>query len=420
MLKQSDVLHSCCDGDNWIREALCKTEPYIYEEVEKSLATKLLDKIYLDADAIEKPLHLAAAFDLLVAAEYYRTVASEGWGHCLDKGCSLLFYPYVNACPRCLLQGQFVFHKANKPKSGSIGLATSKLLALFLQKLLHKKGSPIEVVKGNEPVDLVFRDNSSGSEVVFFAEIKAAPLFTLPLAIKDQRSATAVEHSMETTQHEEIYCTGLYDSEIGIYLPYKKDEVTWGGQIFPLGKKVDQEDEAWAYNGLINLLDSDPSFIEGYFEFWKEAFECYGSRLKKNPYWFTNACGGPDPRPITWPKRKGTGYETISDGKTSVGMDRTDDLKKAIYQVLKIGTAGKPTCTFKYKVGIVTNIPAVRHHGEYIEPVKDIIWARDESASAQYVGDLAKDKGLFNLFDGIVSLTEVSARDEWIKATFTF
>ena len=423
MLKQPDMFsfsNSYCDGDNWISEALRKTEPYTYGDVEKSLVTKLLDKIYLDADTSEKPFHLAAAFDLLVAAEYYRTVACEKWDYCLGKDSSLLFYPYVNVCPRCLLQGQFVFRKANKPESGSIGLATSKLLALFLQELLHRKGSPIEVLKGSEPVDLVFRDSSSDPKVVFFAEIKAAPLFTLPLAVEGQELTAKVENSTETTNHGKFHYTELYDSEIGIYLPYKKDQVTWDEKIFPLGKKTGQEDTTWAYSGFLNLLDSEPSFIEDYFKFWKEAFECYSNRYKRKPYWFTNACGGPNPRPTDWPKRGGTGYETISDGKTSVGMDRTDDLKKATYQALKIGTSGKPTRTFDFKVGIVTNIPAVRHFEEYIDPVKDIIWTREESVSVKYAGNLASDKELFNLFDGIVSLTEVSARDEWIKSTFTF
>ena len=40
----------------------------------------------------------------------------------------------------------------------------------------------------------------------------------------------------------------------------------------------------------------------------------------------------PRPRPSHWRKRRnGQGVETVSDGKTSVGMDRTDDIKKSIY-----------------------------------------------------------------------------------------
>ena len=117
---------------------------------------------------------------------------------------------------------------------------------------------------------------------------------------------------------------------------------------------------------------------------------------------------------------RGTGYETISDGKTSVGMDRTDDLKKATYQVLKIGAEGKPAYKFDYKVGIVTNIPAVRHFEAYMSALKDIIWTRDESGTVRNANDLPPDTRLFNLVDGIVSLTGVFARDEWIRSTFTF
>lgn len=60
-------------------------------------------------------------------------------------------------------------------------------------------------------------------------------------------------------------------------------------------------------------------------------------------YWFTNSCGQPIPRPDTWPHRAGTGYESVSDSKTSVGIDRTDDIKKGTYQILKLGAEGNPS-----------------------------------------------------------------------------
>ena len=42
-------------------------------------------------------------------------------------------------------------------------------------------------------------------------------------------------------------------------------------------------------------------------------------------------------------------------------MDRTDDIKKGIYQVLKLGSEGKPQSTkWNYKVGIISNIHPVR------------------------------------------------------------
>lgn len=424
MSKQSGLFSSTnshSDGDIWIKEILRRTKPFRYENVEKSLIIKLLEKIDLRSGANEKSVHLAAAFDLLVAAEYYRSVSHVGWVYCPEGESSLLLYPYINACPRCLLKDQFVYHKANKPPSGSIGAKTSRLLALFLDELFHRKGLSIGIRRGTEPVDLVFQDHSLDTKVVFFAEVKAAPLFTLPLVVKAQELTAEVEYLTETISHRETDHTGLYGSEIGIYLPiYKQDEGIWDGRFFSLGSKRGLSDTAWAYNGLLNLLDSDPSFLESYFRFWKDAFECYGTRDPQTPYWFTNACGTPIPRPDDWPKRPRVGYETISDGKTSVGMDRTEDLKKATYQVMKIGAEGKPAYEFDYKVGIVTNIPAIRHFEPYMGALKDIIWTRDVSGTVRDANDLSSDTKLFNLVDGIVSLTEVSARDEWIRSTFTF
>ena len=115
--------------------------------------------------------------------------------------------------------------------------------------------------------------------------------------------------------------------------------------------------------------------FNAYSEFWRGALRRYGERDQSRIFWLTNACGQPSPRPDHWPRRSsGSGYESISDAKTSVGMDRTDDIKKSIYQVLKVGAEGKPSTQFVCKVGIVSNIHAVRHFDEYLEALKDIVW----------------------------------------------
>jgi hypothetical protein len=99
-------------------------------------------------------------------------------------------------------------------------------------------------------------------------------------------------------------------------------------------------------------------------------------------------------------------------------MDRTDDIKKATYQVLKLGAEGKPAADYDYKVGIVSNINAVRHFDEYLNALKDIVWTREETGEISKVGDLDPETELFNLFDGIVTLTSTLARDKWVKRVF--
>lgn len=47
-------------------------------------------------------------------------------------------------------------------------------------------------------------------------------------------------------------------------------------------------------------------------------------------------------------------------------MDRTDDIKKGIYQVIKMGTLFKDQPNIK--TAIISNLPAYRHREEYVQP----------------------------------------------------
>ncbi|MBQ9394404.1 MAG: hypothetical protein IJU23_02665, partial [Proteobacteria bacterium] len=115
----------------------------------------------------------------------------------------------------------------------------------------------------------------------------------------------------------------------------------------------------------------------------------------------------------------GTGYESISDAKTSVGMDRTDDIKKAIYQVLKLGSEYKPNDA-NVKTAIISNIHAVRHYDEYLLSVRDVIWALDKTRSVTRARQLDPDTPIYNLFDGVLSFTHSDIRDAWIASIFDF
>jgi len=84
-------------------------------------------------------------------------------------------------------------------------------------------------------------------------------------------------------------------------------------------------------------------------------------------------------------------------------MDRTDDIKKGIYQVLKIGTKYKHQ---NVKTAIISNLPALRHGEIYVEPFLDILWGNE--------GDLVNEKSITYLkredlryvFDYIINLTD--------------
>lgn len=404
-------------ADQWLDQALKTVQPVRTAPHEIELIRRLLDLAAVDETQFGRREILAAAFDLLISVEYYSTLGHVGWVYCPINS-SALFYPYTNVCPRCVLEGRFEYHKANKPTSGIIGAATSRLLIAFIQEYLTRQGKPIQVSRGAEPVDVIFVDASVNPPILFFAEIKAAPLTTLPLMVESQlmfndEGQPIIAH--KTTDHPT-----LYGSPIRLPLP-----VEWQGhwliQEFDFGQKEAAHDKQWAYRSLLKLLE-DKEFFRKYCHFWRHAFSSYAQRQTTPTYWLTNGCGQPIPRPAEWPTRSGgsTGYETVSDAKTSVGMDRTDDIKKAIYQVLKLGTTGRPSHKYHYKVGVISNIHAVRHFQEYLTPLKDIVWTRDLIGNVSSISQLPPDTQVFNLFDGIVALTETIARDTWIQKVFDF
>ena len=364
-------------------------------------------------------LCFAAAFDLIVAAHYYSLVGHKGWLYSPDKNKALFLYPYTNACPRSSLKDVFIYHSAHKPQSGSIGTVTSTYLGFSIEwYFLNVLKENIKVYQGSEPIDIIIKDTEQ--KTCFLGEIKAAPLVTFPLAVEGDIQIEEIEgRTTKIDKPREWPLSDLYHKTLSIMLFNKNFDPL----LVPLGTKTDQRDQDWAAIGLLALLAQDASFFGNYYACWIDVFKRYSGTLpKRGPYWLANSCGGPVPRPSNWPRRNaGSGYETISDNKSSVGMDRTDDIKKGTYQVLKIGAETKfRDCGWNIKTGIISNLPAIRHNQEYLEPVQDILWTISEKKFVKKVGDLPHDLKIFNLFDGLISFPICHSKDEWINRVFCF
>ena len=411
-------------GDSWIQHIVEKSRPFVFEPEELHLISKVIDIIYSlePLDAARRKIFLAAAFDLVIAADYYRSVAHTNWLYCSEpKSAPFLFYTYVNGCPRCLLKNRFVHTKAHKPKSGVIGAKTSRLLCLILDNLFKRNNHSISILKGVEPVDMVLQDSTSNPEIIMFGEIKAAPLVTLPLVVPSQLLTSEQEEKVVEIDHTVVSIPQLYGQEISILIPVFEESKRWSYKTFPLGTKNNASDTSWAFQGFLYLLERQPEFIEAYLRFWEKALIQYGNKNQHAIFWLLNASGQPSPRPNDWPRVSGgRGFESLSDSKTSVGMDRTDDLKKGTYQILKISADGKPSEKYEYKVGMFSNIHAIRHFDGYLDSLKDIIWSRNEVSAVRVAADLPPELPVFNLFDGIVTLTDTFTKDDWIAKMFSF
>jgi hypothetical protein len=414
---------------NWIEEQLNKAKDNTNKEkrtnkneLEQELIKKIIDQCYeLHEKKPENSLGrlLASGFDLVVSADYYSNVSHKGWLYCGSPKPKLFFH-FTNCCPRHALDNIFHFHQSSKPESGSIGKSTSRLLRNFLSELLSKNNRAEIILKGSEPVDIVVVNEKTNN--ILFGEIKASPLLTIPLMMNSEEiSAESDSSDSDHFDGQSITINKIFNENFYLFLPIKKNNF-WVDSHVKFGHRINAADTYWGYRSMINLLETNKSFLQDYFAFWDEALDKYHPRMTENIFWLTNGCGAPNPRPVSWPRAKngaGGGYESISDSKTSVGMDRTDDIKKGIYQVLKLGSEGKlVTSKWNFKVGIVSNIHAARHFEEYLDSLVNLIWTHDESGKAVVAGDLKHDHRMYNLFDGIISLSQSHFRDKWIKETF--
>ncbi len=405
-----------------------KLKPLEVHPHELQLAKTLVNKALENAELTSTPvgISLAAAFDLMVAAEYYTKIANKGWLYCPINDYPLLIYPYTNTCPRCVLQGNFHYHKANKPPSGTIGKTTSKLLYVFLRQLFEINSRNLKIYFGVEPVDVIIHDETENT--LLLAEVKAAPLTTLPLAVAvEAQTEIGEEGEPISCLHSSSDNSFINSSNIHLVLP-KLENKTCNHELLTLGVRGRQNVVTWTYEQIDRVFRENNQLFSKYFKFWNISYAAYNKTarvkgtLPEPVYWLTNGCGQPIPRPANWAARKsGEGYESISDSKSSVGMDRTDDIKKGIYQVLKIAASAKPNSKhMKVKTALLSNIHAVRHYNEYLTDIQDIVWTLDETGTAKRIADLPAQKDVYNLFDGIITFTKSYIRDEWIEQNFQF
>jgi hypothetical protein len=412
---------------DWIVHLLARVKALEVYPHEEALTTILVEKALENAKltSTSPGLSLAAAFDLIVAAEYYTKVAHKGWLYCPADDFPLLVYPYTNTCTRCVLKGNFYFHQANKLPSGTIGKTTSRLLCVFLKRLFTINAQKLKIYHGAEPVDVIIYDEEE--KIVLLTEVKAAPLTTLALAVPvELQTELGNEGEPVLRLHGATDNSFLTSSNLHILLP-KLQKEGWHYELINLGVKGSSS-STWAYEQIGRVFSNDKQLFYRYFQFWNIAYSAYNKAarlrgtLPEPVYWLTNGCGQPIPKPVNWQtRRSGEGYESISDSKSSVGMDRTDDIKKGIYQVLKIAATGKPkSSTITVKTALMSNIHAVRHYNDYLLELQDIVWTVDNTAQAKKVADLPPEKDVYNLFDGIVTFTESYIRDEWIRQKFKF
>ncbi|MDC1142325.1 hypothetical protein OAU50_04485 [Planctomycetota bacterium] len=347
-------------------------------------------------------------FDILVSLAYADATSNLTGKVCYCKHAPANFNAhagFINMCSPCFTAGKrtWQFQKAAKPKSGVIGRVTSELILTFFDVFADSVES-VRSIGGTDVADFALK-MTNGEFIV--GEIKSAPLLTFPILFE------AIENANGLEAHGSVEATNSQFNEMptALYLH--------NNQYVDLGE---YNSKGWPFKGFESQFGNFVSsglFSEVH-ENWLSARDAYSQRNREDSwYYLANAAGSP-PRSESsrdgWPKK-----ESISDSKTSVGIDRTDDIKKGIYQVLKLGTQIRRSGDVQILTALLSNLPALRHHGDYLAPVSDIIWAYDSDLDSEDGVDVSYEKATPDstvkksktrrLFDYLLTLDDPILRD---------
>lgn len=346
---------------------------------------------------------LAAFFDLCVSLQYAKLVADTGWGYCppyAKHEPAALFYPYVRACPRCARFGRKVLLKqSHKPHSDTIGRVAAKTVGTLLAALVEKTNRRWQIYQMKRrilDVDMLLVANES----IALCEVKASPLIAFPLTTLLPRELQQRGQNDKPQNISEHVTTALpVDSEVFLYVP------DGNARLLSLGKRVDS---GFPMRKFTESYAEDKDILWSVIQFWQRLYHAYRRKwMQKGDdslRWLTFGCGG-----------------QVDDSKNLPGLDRTDDIKKGVYQVLKLGEHFAKQCAKKaVKIVLCGNIHAARHHKDYLSGLEDVTWTYEQHLVDSGDPDWKKVRvaDLVRLYDAVITLTQPHFRDHSLQQGF--
>ncbi len=291
---------------------------------------------------------------------------------------------FINLCSPCFEQtGTWQYQKAAKPQSGALGKLSSEMILKFVE-ILFDEFTEVYSIGGTDIADakLLHKDGKT-----ILAEVKSAPLLTFPLLIKSHLELRLNEHdncSLTTSQFREL--------ESALYMHNKC--------FIGLGRI---KEDNWPFKPMADFLinPENRNIIEQMFSTWSSAHQAYSQKDRESQYFFLANASGKPPK-IAKVRDKWPPKESISDSKTSAGLDRTDDIKKGIYQVLKLGLKNKKN--LNVETALISNLPAYRHGKEYVDPFIPVLWGTEDDIISEGETQYINRKRLRYIVDHLITL----------------
>lgn len=350
---------------------------------------------------------LPALFDLVLSAKYVKKMISDsGWTYC--AGSSLdeypaLYFPFLRTCPRCSVKrGIKPSAQSNKPGSDAIGEMAADTTILILSEVARRIAPDAKIgkhINRQGDIDAVIYDR----QIQALVEIKSSPLVVYPLEIRLSTAMTEVRDGESVRKRDHSPASipiSQLNLPLSLYIPHLDLRI-------PL-HSYGQDD--WIYRSIIEFIDKQQNLI-AILDAWKQIYQVYTEMRQRNPQlrdnrrWLMCGCGSP-----------------VDDSKNAPGMERTDDIKKGTYQVLKFGTYYKEKCPRRLiRAVLASNFLPFHGYTRYLAELEDVIWTKDKY-SVKLPKELELDSlvafkanNVFNLYDALLCLTRSVYRDEDLR-----
>ena len=341
--------------------------------------------------------HRAFAFDFLMSLAYVDTVPHlqkhfSRYERLPEPYC--IHLGFINLCaPMYIQHNAWHYQKAAKPQSGAIGKLTSEVILRFIE-ILFPTLEKVRSIGGVGTADAVLHHRDGR---VILCEVKASPLTTYPFLFTPPAGRRMDLDKLSRTQVQNL------DSALYLHCD----------NVIPLGKP---KDELWPFSAAIPFITSpsNASVVNDFVEVWKAIRDAYTKKDRDSKFYYVANASGHPPQiakdEFDWPAK-----ESISDSKTSAGMDRTDDIKKGIYQTFKLGIeASRELRSHNIRTALISNLPAYRHGKDYVEPFCDVYWGFESSFQHEASSNSYRcaNTDLKRPFDYIIALEDAFLRDE--------
>lgn len=392
------------DATSFLREA---NGTALYESLQQTIRHWIFTTRSLNNPSLQE-FSLSTLFDFLVSGLYaylLHSGAADGqmnkpaYLHNTDRQ-TVAFFPYVWMCPGCVTEGNnlrdaylveselrggkryAVQQKLSRPNGRMIG----DLGALVIRALISELANEAYVTTGGGhrgEFDLVI----ATAERLILGEIKSSPLVAFPL-VAGQPFREEAHHSWVDDLAESVdwaFFVGAADPE--------QRKLSISPPIGPLWPLRDLEGIAQDAGRVEVLLSAWQRHLVGYRLFNSEAPETR---------WLRFGCGNIESRDPESGQRE---QLRVDNTKSLPGIDRTDDIKKGIAQVMLFGRLKRGCSRQAIKTALFGNLYAETHHEHYMKPLASLqlLWPQADPVF---------------LFDAIIGLSRNIINDAEISTLF--